>query len=131
MLQWMARGVLVLGSVGFAVFGGLLLLWPVETMARIGFEVAPGIGATEIRAFYGGAELALAVLIAMCATRPHRLADGLVLNGLVYGLIGLSRLYGMGVDGTQSSFLWIALGTELGLALASLVLWRSLRAAAR
>lgn len=126
-MQMMARVLLLLGSAGFLVFGALLLLAPIQTMASIGFAVAPGVPATEIRAFYGGAEIALALLIGACAWVPGRLRDGLLLNGLVYGCIGLARCYGMLVDGSRSSFLGIALAVELGLALLSLFCWWRMR----
>lgn len=111
--------VLLLGGIGFLVFGVLLLFQPVETMASIGFIVPPGVPTTEIRAFYGGAELALGSLLLLCAWFPARRWDGLILNGVAYGCVGLSRLYGMVVDGSRSDFLSFALATELGLALLS------------
>lgn len=110
---------LVLGGLGFLAFGVLLLVDPIGTMARIGFDVAAGLPATEIRAFYGGAELALGTLLLLCAWMPERRRDGLLLNALTYGCIGASRLYGMVVDGSRSDFLTIALSTELGFAVLS------------
>lgn len=124
MHKWLTIVLLVLGGVGFLVFGVLLLFEPQSTMASIGFEVPAGIPTTEIRAFYGGAELALGTLLLLCAWLPGRRRDGLLLNALTYGCIGLSRLYGMIVDSSRSDFLNFALGTELGLGLLSAVaLW--------
>lgn len=127
MKLWFARVVLLLGSLGFLVFGALLLIQPISTMASIGFAVPAGIPATEIRAFYGGAELALGLLIGLCALSDARLRDGLLLNGTVYGMVGLSRLYGMAVDGSRSDFLSFALATELGMAALSALAWSALR----
>lgn len=124
MQKWLSILLLVLGGLGFLAFGVLLLADPIGTMGMIGFEVAPGLPATEIRAFYGGAELALGSLLLFCAWLPERRRDGLVLNALTYGCIGLSRLYGMVIDGSRSDFLSIALGTELGFGVLSLwALW--------
>jgi hypothetical protein len=127
MKLWIARLLLLLGSVGFLVFGAMLLIQPISTMASIGFAVPAGIPATEIRAFYGGAELALGLLIGLCIFRHARLRDGLLLNGTVYGLVGLARLYGMIVDGSRSDFLSFALATELALGGLSLIVWFVLR----
>jgi hypothetical protein len=122
-----ARLILLLGSLGFLIFGVMLLVQPIETMARIGFAVPAGIPATEIRAFYGGAEIALALVIGFCAFVRSRVGDGLLVNAVVYGLIGCSRLFGMLVDGSRSDFLWFALATELSLAVLSLLAFVWLR----
>jgi peptidoglycan/LPS O-acetylase OafA/YrhL len=116
--------VIGLGSLGFLGFGIALLIEPQAVMASIGFVVPDGVPATEIRAFYGGAEIALGLLLAACLWRPERRRVGLQINAMVYGCIGLARVAGMLIDGSDSTFLRVALATELGLAGLSLLLLR-------
>ena len=110
-----------LGMLGF----GLAFLWaPLETMAAAGLSLEGALAATELRAFYGGLEVALGLLILACALRAERLRDGLVLSLAIYGGIGLARLAGMLIDGSDTPFLRFALATELGLAIAAAIALR-------
>lgn len=115
---------LIVGGLGFLVFGLLMLLAPRETMAAIGFVLPEGLPTTEIRAFYGGLELALAGLLLAAAALPAYRRAGLILGGVSYGGIGLSRALGMMVDDTSGAFLWTALLIELGLAIWFWWAWR-------
>jgi hypothetical protein len=117
-----------LAGLGFLGFGLAFLVDPRGTLALAGVATEGAIAATELRAFYGGAELALGALILACALRPARHRDGLWLTLVCYGAIGLTRAAGMLIDGSDSSFLRLALGTELGLMVFSgLLLARSSR----
>ncbi|MBL0028291.1 MAG: DUF4345 family protein [Rhodanobacteraceae bacterium] len=113
-----------LSGLSFLGFGIAFLIAPRETLALAGVATEGAIAATELRAFYGGVEVALGGLILFCATRPSRWRDGLWLTLCCYGAIGLTRVVGMGIDGSDSFFLRFAASTEAGFALAAALLLR-------
>ena len=101
-----------------------------ETMAAAGLVLEGSLASTELRAFYGGLEVALGLLMLTCAVRTGRLRDGLILALAIYGSIGLARLGGMLVSGADTPFLRFALATELALAIAATIALRGNRAGA-
>lgn len=118
--------VLSLSGLSYLAFGLALTVAPIEVLTRIDVQVTGAIADTEIRAFYGGLELALGALILACAFAPARRRDGLLLTALSYGGIGLTRIGSMLVTGDDSSFLRFAAGTEIGfLLIAGLLWWQS------
>jgi hypothetical protein len=126
----LAAVLLWVAGLGFLGFGVAFLLAPLRAMAAAGIALEGAIAATELRAFYGGLEVALGVLIVATALVPGRLRDGLVLTLSSYGAIGATRLVTMLATGTDTPFLRYALLVELGVAvLAGALLW-ALRAAA-
>jgi hypothetical protein len=126
-MQVFARVVLWISGLGMLGFG-LAFLWaPLETMAAAGLRLDGALAATELRAFYGGLEVALGLLILACALRRDRVRDGLILALAIYAGIGLARLGGMLVSGADTPFLRFALATELGLALAATIALRGTR----
>jgi Domain of unknown function (DUF4345) len=121
----LAQLVLIAGGGAFLGFGLFFLFDPLGLMANIGIQISGAIAATEIRAFYGGLEIALGVLILTGVFRAAQRLPALLLCGVSYAGIGLVRVAGMAVDGSRSGFLWLALATEVGLAWSALwCLWR-------
>ena len=118
---------LVLGGLGFVIFGVAMSVAPQAVMASIGWQIPDGVPTTEVRAFYGGLELALGVLLLAAARNPAYRRAGLILGGVSYGLVGLTRAAGMLIDGTGGGFLWGALATELGLAALFAYAWTRTR----
>ena len=126
-MQTFARVLLWISGLGMLGFG-LAFRWaPLATMAAAGLVREGALASTELRAFYGGLEVALGLLMIACAMRPGRLRDGLVLSLAIYGSIGLARLSGMLISGADTPFLRFALATELGLALAAAIALRGTR----
>lgn len=118
---------LILGGIGFLIFGVAMSFAPQATMAAIGWQIPDGVATTEIRAFYGGLELALGGLLIAAARTPAYRRAGLLLGMTSYGLVGITRAVGMLIDGTSGGFLWGALATELGLALLFAYAWHRTR----
>jgi hypothetical protein len=111
----LARITLWLGGLGFLAFGLAFLIAPLQTLAAAGIELSGDLAATELRAFYGGLEIALGgLLIAADLTGARR--HGLILCLASYGGIGLARGLGIALAGSATPFLWAALATELTLA---------------
>ncbi|AVP99504.1 hypothetical protein C7S18_21035 [Ahniella affigens] len=116
--------VLLLSALSFIGFGLVLTAHPIEILAMTDVHVSGPIADTEIRAFYGGLELALGGLILAWTVAPSRRRDALLLTAVSYGGIGLTRLGSMLVTGDQSSFLMFAVATELGFLIIATLLYR-------
>jgi hypothetical protein len=116
-MRMLAKSTLILAIAGLAGFGLCFLLLPDTTLGWAGLELS-GVGArTELRTFYGGLELGLAAVLIACLRRPERHRDGLWLTLAVFASLGGARLFGLALDREFSTFLGLALATELGLAL--------------
>ena len=57
------RITLWLGGVGYLAFGAAFLIDPLQTLAAAGIALSGDLAATELRAFYGGLEVALGGLL--------------------------------------------------------------------
>jgi hypothetical protein len=113
----LAKSTLILAILGLAGFGLAFLLVPDTTLGWAGLELS-GVGArTELRTFYGGLELGLAAVLIACLRRPARHRDGLWLTLAIFASLAGARLVGLATDREFSTFLGLALATELGLAL--------------
>lgn len=116
-MSTLARITLWLGGLSFLVFGLAFLVRPLQTLAAAGIELQGDLAATELRAFYGGLEVALGLLLILADLRPAARRHGLILCCASYGGIGLARALGMLLAGGGTPFLWAALATEATLAL--------------
>ena len=114
-----------LAALGFLGFGLAALIAPVATMAGADLALTDPRAIVEVRAFYGGLEIALGILLVL-AFRAKYQSAGLVLGFASYLGIALARGLGMLLSGTQSNFLWFALATELLFAgFCGLAWWRN------
>ncbi|MDX1420281.1 MAG: DUF4345 family protein [Rubricoccaceae bacterium] len=120
-----ARFSLIVASVGFAVFGVGMLLRP-SLLAAVGIALTEPAAAVEIRAFYGGLEVGLAVFFGLAVGRPgwHRAA--LTAQIAVFAGAGLGRVFGLVVGGVLDPLLLLLLALEA--AGAGLGLWALRRA---
>lgn len=105
--------ILVLSSLQFLAFA-LWALWdPAGLLSPLGFQLGTSEALVEARAFYGGAELALAGLMALAAFKPRWREAGLYLVVAAFLCVGVVRGASMLALGAASNFLWIALSVEL------------------
>ena len=75
---------------------------PNEMFAPLGLTVPAGAPLTELRAVYGGLEMAIAVFLLFCARRGGLALElGLLLSFLSFSGLAAYRGIGMGVDGPQ------------------------------
>ncbi len=119
---------LALATLGLLGFGVAMLIVPAQLLAPVGLEIEGGAAFTEIRAFYGGLEIGLGLALLFCLLRPALHRQGLQLSALCYGCVALTRAASMLLEGVGGVFLWVALGLETVLTVASLVAMRSLAA---
>ncbi len=114
-------GVLWVCALVFLITGGLFTVTPQEMFAPIGIEVPDGSPLTELRAMYGGLEVAIGVFLLLCARRRGvALELGLVLSFLLFSGLAAYRGIGMGVDGPQVAFMSGLLILEAGGAMFAL-----------
>jgi hypothetical protein len=124
-----ARIVLAAGAVAFAAPGAAFLLWPERFAGVLGIALDGALARTDVRAVFGGLELGVAGVLALCAARGARAADGLALLCATTGGMLVGRLLGGARDGAPGP-LGVALGVvELALLAAAVVAWLRLRAA--
>jgi hypothetical protein len=126
-MSLLPRLTLWLGGLGFLGFGLAFLVAPLQTLAAAGIALQGDLAATELRAFYGGLEVALGGLLIAADLRGAR-RHGLILCLASYGGIGLARALGMLIAGSATPFLWFALATEATLAILA---WASLKMSPR
>jgi hypothetical protein len=123
-MRILTLAVLLLSSLSLLGFGIAITYAPLEVMAMAAVEAEGAAAAVELRAFYGGLELALGALVLICAWYPARRRDGLWLSLFIFAGIGLTRAAGMLWEDVSSGFLQLALAVELGTAaLAALALY--------
>lgn len=115
-MHLLARILLWIGGLTFIGFGLAFLIAPLDTMAAAGIELDGTLVATELRAFYGGLELALGACLIGADLHGRLRRAGLVLNLACFGGIGFARGFGMLLAGSATPFLWFALATEVTLA---------------
>lgn len=113
--------VLALAGLGFAGFGLWFLVDPIGPLEMIGITVAGAAAPTELRAFYGGVQIAAATLMLMAAAKPAWRDAGLWLVLAVNAGIAVARLVGVAVDGVWVPFFTYALVWEVGFAVLAAV----------
>ena len=113
--------VLLLAGLQLLAFGVMAAFDPVALLGPLGFVLSSGEAVTEARAFYGGVEIALGLLMSTCAYKPSWRKPGLVLVAACFAGIGVVRAVAMALSGTHSTFLVFALCVEIVLVV--LALW--------
>jgi peptidoglycan/LPS O-acetylase OafA/YrhL len=100
-----------LAALAFAGFGVALLVRP-ALLGTLGIELGRPAAVTEIRAFYGGLELGLAVFFALASTRDEWLRPALFAQAASLGGIVLARLVGFAIDGSAEPLLLLFAAIE-------------------
>ena len=105
-----ATAVLWISVLTWAAFGFWLLMSP-TALAGVGIDVQNPTARAEIRAFYGGLELGVAVAILWLGRR--RVADGLRVALTSVGCVAVARLGGMVFEGfAVEPMMWVFFGLE-------------------
>ncbi len=113
-----ARFVLFASALVFAGTGAAFLLVPHTMAALIGIDLGGAVGATDVRAVYGGLEIAIGVVLAAAARHAHRVVAGLMVQIVLFTGLIAGRIVGLGVDGVPEPPGLLLFGLEVvGLAL--------------
>jgi Domain of unknown function (DUF4345) len=118
-----AKYILILVGLVFMAFGIAFLAKPVDLAPMLGITAPSSHALVEIRAFYGGLELTLGLILLLAAgsERHHRL--GLALAVALCASLGLVRAVAMLTSGTSNTGLLVTLAIELGLAILGVIAW--------
>ena len=118
-----AKAVLIATGLMYLAFAVAFLVAPAELGGWVHLGVAHPVARTELRAFYGGLEIGLAVFLLLCVSRPGWIAPGLLAAALVLGCTAAARIVGMAVDRSAGTTVVAILLVEVAFAVASAVAW--------
>jgi hypothetical protein len=111
----LARALLILSAILFAGLGTFALWRPVQTLTPLGFEVKTIDARTEVRATYGGLQLALALIFAVTGRSQKTWLGGIaVLSAVTTGFL-LGRGVGYLVDGPPGRWTVFLAACELSM----------------
>jgi len=102
----------------FVAFGlGFTFAPTVLASIVTGSEPASPSAVIDMRATYGGMALGLASLFWLCAKDPQTVYIGVrgVLGVMIF--LSLSRLFGIIIDGSANTFMYLLLGAEVVMAI--------------
>jgi hypothetical protein len=111
----LARGYLWFCVIMSVVFGGLYVVAPEAITEPMGIQAVTSAGSTDLRATYGGFQLAMAGFLLWCLRDPARIDAGLVAFAFLVGGLAVCRGVGLLIDGISSEMVG-AMVMELGLA---------------
>lgn len=120
-MHWFTRLTLLLAALGFLAFGLWFLVDPIGPLEKIDIVVSGAAAGVELRAFYAGLEIGLALWLAMAAFRIDWAVPALWLVLFANLGLGLARLVGAAVEGIWMGFFTGALVWEFGFALMAAV----------
>ncbi|HET6604823.1 MAG TPA: DUF4345 family protein [Xanthomonadaceae bacterium] len=113
MANWLPIATLWIAGLGFLGFGIALLVAPLPVMDWVGLQVSGAGADIEIRAFYGGLEIGLGLLLLYAAVNPAWRGFGLWLCVAAFGGLAGARAIGLLLAGGGPRMLWFAWLTEL------------------
>lgn len=96
---------LLVQILSLAGFGLAYFIYPQETANLSGMLLMAPAAVTDVRAYYGGLQLGLAVWLGLALLRGELLRPALMLLVLLYSALLLARLGGLWLDGgAQQTF---------------------------
>ena len=105
---------LALSALIWLPYGLLCFFQPSGLAESAGVTFTTATGATELRAMYGGLEIAIGALALAGVLRAALAHQALVLLLVACAGLGGARLIGVAIDGGLSSYTGMALALELG-----------------
>lgn len=116
----LAKFSLIAAAIGFFGFGIVLFVAP-ELIESAGISLVDPAGRIEIRAFYGGIELGLAMFFVI-ALKKDWILPGLTVQIETNGFIVIARLAGIIMENFKaSSAIWWSLAAEMSLLILGVV----------
>ena len=83
------------------------------TDGSAGVVAATATGSAELRAMYGGLQVAIGVLVGLAVFRPALVQPALLTTAFLTTGLGTARLTGALIDGGFSAYTWGGLGFEI------------------
>lgn len=122
----LARAALLLAAVVFAGLGIGFLIAPVQWASVVEVSLPTATARTDLRATYGGFDLAVGVFLGLCALRTDWIRPGLVALGLAAAGFAGGRLLGILLEDTASPLMLSFAVIESATACLAFVLLRRL-----
>jgi hypothetical protein len=101
----LARAVLILAAVVFALIGLGFLIAPVAWASVVEIALPTATARTDLRATYGGFDLGVGLFFGLCARRLEWIRPGLAALGLAAAGFGGGRLLGIVAEGSASALM--------------------------
>ena len=121
----MGRIVLWIMGLGFVAFGVAYLVDPHGMMELVGLKLTTATAAADVRAIYGGLQLAVGVFLLACARRDDWTLPGLLATSYVFFFIAGARLAGIARDRATDGVTLGALAVEITCAAIGAFAYRS------
>ena len=120
------RGILGLSAIIWLPYGVYCFLQPGALTEAVGVVAASSTGTTELRAMYGGLQMAIGALALAAVFKPRLVSGALLTLVFLTGGLASTRLMGVLIDGGFSGYTGGALGFEIiSCVLALIALGRS------
>jgi hypothetical protein len=119
------RVFLGLSALVWLPYGLFCFLQPSYLAEAAGVTIGSTTGSIELRAMYGGLQVAIGLLALLAVFRPPLVRPTLVMLAFLTAGLGSARLLGSILDAEVSAYTGFALCFELGSALAAIWLLRS------
>lgn len=116
------RWVLGLSAIIFGLIGLAFVFFPGTMIPAMDITAEPGKALSDIRAVYGGLDLALGILLGICFIRKEY-ADGLAISTLFCTCIFLGRLVGIAFDPARDILTFGLFASEVLGAVLSAIAW--------
>ena len=103
---------LVFSALLWLPYGILCFLQPAYLTEAAGLALTSATATTEVRAMYGGLQMAIGVLAGMAVVRPTLVPTALTMLAFLSVGLGTARLIGSLVDASYSTYTFGGLGFE-------------------
>jgi hypothetical protein len=123
-----ARVLLLLSAVVFVIVGIGFLIVPGEWAGITEISLPTAMARTDLRATYGGLDLAVGIFLWICARRDEWIRPGLVALALTAAGFGGGRLVGIVAEGSAAPLMLIFLAIEAVTVVVALATLRRLAA---
>jgi uncharacterized membrane protein len=123
-----ARVLLLLSAVVFVIVGIGFLIVPGEWAGITEISLPTAMARTDLRATYGGLDLAVGIFLWICARRDQWIRPGLVALALTAAGFGGGRLVGIVAEGSAAPLMLIFLAIEAVTVVVALATLRRLAA---
>ena len=108
------RAALILAGLIFLALGVAFLLAPAAMMASVDVALTTPLASGDVRAVYGGMQVASGVLLLLAARRADWVRPGLLAAAVLFAGLFAGRVLGLLLDGPPSPFGWLLAVAELG-----------------
>ncbi len=119
----LARLFLIYAVLMLAGFGVLSLLNPQALARMVGMQLTTTTAISDVRAVYGGLEIALALFLVWCLLDASRMSLGLGFTAAAFGFVAAGRGLGVLLDRPVTSLTLKVLAVEAATALVAWLLW--------